>query len=115
MKTWTSTQADGKFSKWIRERDGRCMHCGKTHNLQCSHYWSRKHSSTRYDPDNCFTLCSGCHYFIYENEKQGIYRNKMIDWLGVEAYDKLEARRYSTVKRKDAILNLMSWMESLKE
>jgi hypothetical protein len=109
-KIWTTAQADKKFSAWIRFRDGRCMNCGKETNLQCSHFWSRKHSSTRFDPDNCVAFCAGCHLFKMENEKQGIYRDFMIRWLGQDGYDKLEQKRYTTVSRKEAILELMSWM-----
>lgn len=113
-KIWSTAKADKEFSKWIRERDGKCLHCGKTTNLQCSHFWSRKHSSTRYDTENCVALCAGCHLYKFENEKQGIYRDFMIRRLGQEGYDKLERRRHTTVSRKDVIQNLMAWLNSYK-
>jgi hypothetical protein len=45
-----------------------------------------------------------------ENEKQGIYREFMIEWLGFHGYEELERRRHTTISRKEAILQLMSWM-----
>lgn len=107
QKVWSTDKADKEFSLYIRGRDGRCQRCGKTENLQCSHFWSRQHSSTRYDPDNCVALCGGCHIFNWEKEKQGAYRDFMLRWLKEDKFKELEKRRYLTVQRRDAIINCM--------
>lgn len=92
------------FSQWIRSRDGqKCVRCGKQTNLTCSHFWSRIHSATRYDPDNCDALCwLPCHY-TWEHEKQGEYRDFKLKQLGKKRYEALEKRARSVMKREDAI------------
>ena len=110
MNIWSSAKADREFSLHIRARDGKCMRCGRKPpdiNLQCSHFWHRGHSATRYDPKNCIALCAGCHLYKWEVEKQGEYRDFMVRWLGQTEYDLLKKRAQSTVKRSDAILQLM--------
>jgi len=106
-KEWSVKKADGLFSKFIRERDGKCVRCGKTEYLQCSHFWPRAISSTRFDPENCDTLCYGCHYgdryHGWEYAKQGEYRDFKIKQLGDEGYKNLALRATITVKRKAAI------------
>lgn len=109
-KLWTSAKADKLFSLWVRARDGKCVRCGKTSNLQCSHFWSRQISATRYEPDNCVALCAGCHLYKWEIEKQGEYRDFMIWWLGDERYESLRRQSQSIVKRRDAIVKLMTWL-----
>lgn len=110
MKLWTSGRADKEHSKFIRTRDGKCVRCGKTENLQCSHFWARSNSATRYDDENCDTLCYACHYgnqLGWEYNKQGEYREFKINQLGITKYNALELRAKSIVKRRDAILDLM--------
>lgn len=107
---WSSKYADKIFSEWIRARDKRCINCGRTSNLTCSHFWGRGNSATRYDPENCDTLCwMPCH-FKWEKQKQGEYMKLKIKQLGKKGYAELEKRARSIVKRKDAIIHLMSWL-----
>ena len=77
--TWTLKKADTHFSGEIRARDGKCMHPKGTENcklLQNSHYIGRAVKSTRYDPDNCVTICWFHHYkskdLGFEYQKQTI-------------------------------------------
>lgn len=109
-KLWSTAVADKKFSKWIRERDGRCLRCGTKENLSCSHFWSRNKSALRYEPDNCITLCTWkCHIYGWEKEKQGVYRDFMLRRLGQKRYDELKKLYYqSTMTRREAILNCMN-------
>lgn len=51
------------FSKVIRSTD-KCLYCGKTSaqaQLHCSHVYSRKNLSVRWDTTNAKTLCSYHH------------------------------------------------------
>ena len=65
------TKLDTVFSQYIRRKDAindiaTCVTCGKKDNwkkLQCGHWASRKHYSTRWDEDNCHVQCSGCNVF----------------------------------------------------
>lgn len=54
-------QADALFSKFIRERDGRCQACGTADNLQCAHIISRSYKAIRTHQWNAVALCRGCH------------------------------------------------------
>jgi hypothetical protein len=51
-----------KWSKAVRERDGKCMICGTIDNLHAHHIipW-RDDESKRLDVDNGITYCSSCH------------------------------------------------------
>lgn len=114
--TWTLKEADTHFSNKIRARDGKCMHPrGGEHCklLQNSHYIGRATKSTRYDPDNCVTICWFHHYkskdlgFEYQKqtiEKHGFdgqYTIFMKRWLGQERFNALiERSKQSTTQQK---------------
>lgn len=107
-------KADEEFSKWIRERDGKCMRCGTKKNLTCSHFWPRQHKGTRYDPENCVAVCwMPCHKYHWEKEKQGEYMDFMIAWIGNEKYDALKKRAQSTYPLSNAIMDCMRLLQKL--
>jgi hypothetical protein len=73
---------DAVFSIYIRRRYAvndiaKCVTCGKEDNwksLQCGHFMSRKHLSTRWNEDNCQVQCAGCNVFRYgEQYKFSLY------------------------------------------
>ena len=104
-KLWSFRTADDKFSQFIRKRDGKCQRCGSANNLQASHFWSKNHWATRYDPDNCITLCYPCHYGNgkgWEYDLQGEYREYMLKKLG-KHYRELEIKAHSFKSRRQAI------------
>jgi len=55
--------ADDVFSKYIRQRDGKCFTCGSPENLQCGHYIPRDCLELRYSEKNCHAQCVGCNVF----------------------------------------------------
>lgn len=69
------TVEDDLFSKCVRERAGHaCEHCGKycgpKHEygrLDCSHFFSRRHTATRWEPLNAAAHCFTCHQMLGEN------------------------------------------------
>lgn len=61
MKGGKMKSLDNLFSKIIRTRDGKCLRCGKTEQLQCSHVVPRTFISTRWNTENAITLCYACH------------------------------------------------------
>lgn len=91
---------DVLFSKYIRKRDGRCLHCGRSDStLQCSHIAGRKSLAGRWNEKNAITLCTGCHLFWWHKEPV-----EASNWLK-ENYPEyyqtaLEVRR-TTVKNLD--------------
>lgn len=65
---------DAVFSDLIRERaNWTCELCsrqfpeGTRQSLHCSHLFGRRYLGTRFHPDNCFSLCAGCHMKMGEN------------------------------------------------
>lgn len=123
-RVWSTNRADKEFSLYIRNRDGKCLFPGcdimDIKKLQCSHYIERRHSSTRYDPDNCISLCWKHHFkdklIGFEYQKQiksrhgydGQYTKFMQDFLGMEEFEKLLLRGWETMQRSGAILVLMA-------
>ena len=105
-KLWSSAKADLEFSHWIRDRDKtKCFFCKKK-GSQNSHFWGRRHSSTRYLAINCDYICGGCH-MRNEADKQGLYRDLKLKQLGEEGYIRLERLHNKSVKRADAIQAVM--------
>lgn len=65
--------ADDWFSKCVRERaDWICEVCHTgyergSQGLHCSHYFGRRAYGVRFDPDNAFAHCFGCHQKMGSN------------------------------------------------
>jgi len=59
----TKKKLDTLWSKKVRERDGKCLYCEGTKNLNAHHIYSRKNHSTRWDMSNGCTLCVSHHKF----------------------------------------------------
>lgn len=119
-------KADRLFSQQIRERDKKCLHpkhTGDHKMLQCSHYYGRANKSTRFDPDNCITLCWLCHYkdkikgFEYQKQikekhgHDGQYTLFMQSWLGEERWQALVIRSQARVSQKEAIHSFLETIQ----
>lgn len=59
-------RCDIVFSKLVR-RNGVCVHCGSTANLECAHGFGRSYRATRWDLRNGFCLCHGDHRWFTEH------------------------------------------------
>lgn len=93
---------DKVFSELIRLRARwNCEACGryfpKGHGLQCSHFFGRRHQSTRYDLDNAAAHCYTCHMSFGENPT--IFTAWIKKYLGDYRYEALELRHRKIVKR----------------
>ena len=119
-KPTSTTKADTLFSRHVRERDGRCVYpdcpVTDTKKLQCSHFFARAISATRYDPDNADALCYKHHYGDrirgWEYLKQTEYREFKLNQLGQERYEALCERAKSGIGRREAI---KIWEDQQKE
>lgn len=117
--TWSLKKADTAFSEQIRRRDGKCLFpaCWRTTFLQCSHYIGRATKTTRFDTENCITLCWLHHYkdkqLGYEYQKQrlevhgwdGQYTLFMKTYLGEQRFAALIERSKNHTTQKAAIQN----------
>lgn len=93
---------DAVFSKLIRLRDGYvCQRCKRYfvdgHGLQASHFYSRRHQSTRYDPDNCCAHCFACHQYLGGNPIE--FASWIRNYLGDGRYEILTEKHNRIVKR----------------
>lgn len=116
-KLWALSRADAEFSKWIRARDGKCLKCGGSNRLSCSHFWSRSIKALRFEPDNCITLCwFSCHKHGWEKQKHGKYGDFMLAWLGKDRFAELKAIAYDEkrMSQKEAIERCMKFLGAWK-
>jgi len=103
MKIKTTTE-DKMFSEYIRKRAlKRCGGCERCHapktsykELQCAHVFSRRHKSTRWDEDNAYGLCFGCHQYFGENPLE--YMTFAKNELGSQRFEILRLRHETTQK-----------------
>jgi hypothetical protein len=109
--------ADILFSDHIREKAGwKCQRCKKVckigdtwiARLEASHYFSRSHGGTRYDPLNVYSLCNPCHKRMggYKPSEDGEYDLWVKEMLGESGYNRLLIRAKS-YHPKDDKLDLM--------
>ena len=101
---------DTVFSQYIRRKDAideiaTCVTCGKKDHykkLQCGHWASRRHYSTRWDEQNCNVQCSGCNVFrageIY------LYTKYLCSQYGENFPEELYIKSQKTVKFTDVDL-----------
>ena len=97
-------KCDSLFSKYIRTRDKwTCQVCHKQYSpgdrgLQCSHFWSRRHKSVRWDGDNACAKCFYCHQHMTANPIE--FRDWILKRLGRQKFDLLEAKARQVIRLK---------------
>ena len=98
------TKLDTIFSEYIRLRNANpngfveCVTCGKVDHwkhMDCGHFMSRKHLSTRWHEDNCQVQCKACNVFRYGEQ----YKYSL--WLGSQKADMLHQLSRETLKLYD--------------
>jgi hypothetical protein len=57
---------DALWSRFVRERDGECLYCGKKEYLAAHHIKGRSCKATRLLLINGCSLCPGCHTFNHQ-------------------------------------------------
>jgi 5-methylcytosine-specific restriction endonuclease McrA len=101
-------ELDRITSLLVRARDRRCVTCGTTENLECSHYFKRGYLATRWNLTNCNAQCSrenGIH-----NVNPFKYRAYMVKLIGEDGLDELFKLRNSVWRPTDD--ELRSLLES---
>ena len=100
---------DTVFSQYIRRKDAideiaACVTCGKKDHykkLQCGHFMSRRHYSTRWDENNVGVQCYGCN--ITSQGQQFLFAK----YLGLELAEEMVLKSKQTVKFTDTDLQDM--------
>ena len=105
-------KADKLFSQFIRNRDGKCVRCGKTETLHCHHVISRSCKATRWDEDNGISLCPGCHRNWGHANPLGV-SEFMRTRLGHERYWELIRRANTPIPL--TVAHYLEVIEKLKE
>ncbi len=109
---------DKYFSLYIRSRYSKngiaeCYTCGTKKpikELQCGHFMSRKHYSTRWDEDNCQVQCYACNVMRYgEQYKFGLRLNAE---YGEDMAENLLIKSKQTVKFSN--VELLEMIEKYK-
>lgn len=94
---------DRVFSLYIRLRDVmpngyvRCISCGKIkkfEDVDCGHFHSRRHMSTRYDEDNCSAECRYCNRFSADHLIG--YQLNLIKKIGEKRFELLNVKAHTT-------------------
>jgi len=93
-------KADKACSRWIREaHDWTCAACRKQYEpgsqgLHWSHFFSRRHQSIRYSPDNAAAHCFSCHQKLGGDPV--LFARWIEGWLGSGGLALLEERKAQT-------------------
>lgn len=88
------------FSKWIRNRDKRCVTCGSRNQLCAGHFW---HGVLDFDEMNINCQCRQCNTFKSGNLAP--YSVYLLNKYGEEKFKDLEKRHYLALRgeyRSDA-------------
>jgi hypothetical protein len=101
-RRWLVAELDRYVSLIVRRRDRRCVICGSTRNLQCSHFYSRRHLAVRFDLRNCNAMCSSCNR--RHNSDPTAYLQFMNERYGPEVVAELDVMRMETRKVGDGEL-----------
>jgi hypothetical protein len=87
-RTLLEAELDKVCSEFVRLRDGKCVTCGSTSKLECSHFIKRKNQFLRYDRKynlNCQChRCNGVH-----NDDQSAYEAYMVKKHGENVVEML--------------------------
>ena len=104
VKKALSTKLDKAWADKIKEY-GMCEVCHKTKSLNAHHFYSRSIRVVRWDVDNGFCLCVGCHVFSSKfsaHKTPAEFVEWAIDKRGITWYEDLKERKNSLIKLRDA-------------
>jgi hypothetical protein len=112
-------KADKYFALYIKELGKwRCARCGKQYEknnqgFHCSHFYGRRNENTRFEPDNCVSLCWGCHKYFDETNREA-YRDFKLKQLGEKRFNNLKLQA-NTYCKKDRKLQAIIWEKAYKK
>jgi hypothetical protein len=101
-RKWLIEQLDILTSIIVRKRDRSCVTCGSRRKLQCSHFYSRRYLSIRFNLINCNAQCRDCN--LLHNEMRAPYEDYMLETYGESAVAELDQLRRCMGKVSDGEL-----------
>lgn len=101
-RKWLIAELDRLTSVIVRKRDRRCVTCGAVQGLQCSHFYSRRYLSIRFDLRNCNAMCAGCNR--RHNRDRRPYEMYILKKYGPDVVAELDQLRAGLQKVTDAQL-----------
>lgn len=104
-RKWLIAELDRLTSIIVRKRDKRCVTCGSVQGLQCSHFYSRRYLSIRFDLRNCNAMCAACNRS--HNRDRRPYERYMRKAYGPAVVAELDGLRLSLEKVIDEELKEM--------
>lgn len=78
-----------------------------------SHYFGRGAQNTRFEPQNCDTLCYPCHV-LWGSQNKEEYKVFKIHQLGETGFARLLLAS-NTYRKKDYVSERIYWRQQLKE
>lgn len=115
VKKALSNKLDKAWADKVKEY-GMCEVCHKTKPLNAHHFYSRSIRAVRWDVDNGFCLCVGCHVFSSKfsaHKTPAEFVEWAIDKRGISWYEELKERKNTLMKYKDA--DCEDLLEKIKE
>tara|TARA_R110000751_G_scaffold53310_5_gene115570 strand:- start:1049 stop:1447 length:399 start_codon:yes stop_codon:yes gene_type:complete len=106
---------DTTFSLYIRLRYAeneivKCFTCGKKahykDSMQCGHFQSRRHYSTRWDEINCQVQCSSCN--VFKHGEQFIFGQRLNEKYGEGTAKKLQQKSKQILKLSTADIIILT-------
>ena len=98
-RRWLVAELDRLVSLFVRGRDRRCVTCGSSRHLLCSHFYSRRHLALRFDLRNCNAMCAGGNR--RHNHDPSSYLTYMQDRYGPGVVEELGRLKGNTRKMTD--------------
>ena len=95
-RKWLITELDKLTSIFVRRRDYKCVTCGAVQGLQCSHFYSCRYLTIRFDLRNCNLMCGTCNK--RHNYEPLPYLTYMLSKYGPDIVEELQAQRMSSHK-----------------
>lgn len=102
----------------VRERDGHCVTCGTSENLEVSHYLGRAKLGVRWDLRNCNLQCRKCHMEYHGGSPSYMkyltteYGESILDELYEAQTDWIRGGGASAAKKEDILSDLLDvWRE----
>ena len=109
-------RADRLFSRWVRDRDGRCTAAGVLSGeckgiLQAAHIVGRRNHAVRFFQANVHTLCAAHHYTVDQHgQEHAKYRWACAVLGGDDRYDALMSFAAGPMARRTAVDDALHWL-----